>query len=96
MYVGRKSRLLTAMSRDRQTSGPVGQAGGHGAVQRTLGIEMALFYVESRDDYAFGGGDERDISEEEFVDGAVPSHVGPVLLNMEKFAGWRLCRASHF
>lgn len=32
MYVCRNTRFLKAVSRDRQTSGPVDQAGGHGTV----------------------------------------------------------------
>lgn len=82
MNVRRDARFLTAISRDCQTSGPVCQARGHGSMQGALGIEMARFYLEPRSEHASGCGDERNVREEEFVEGAVPPHVGPVRLEV--------------
>lgn len=94
--IRRHTRLLAAVGRNRQATGPVGQAGGHGSVQCTFGIEMAGFHNESRGNYALGCGDEVDVGEEEVVDGAVPLHVGPVVLDMEELGACGLRCAGHY
>lgn len=55
--VRRNTRFLTAMGRDCQTAGPVGQTCGHDSVQGTFGIEMAGFYSEPGGEDAFRCGD---------------------------------------
>ncbi len=72
MEIRRDARGRTAIVRgDGETAGPVGQAGGHGAVEGALGVEVVGLDGEVGGEGAAGGGDEDDVREEEGVDGAV-------------------------